>query len=351
MSHRKVSVIMGGTSSERQVSLASGEAVLAALTEQGVDARAIVLGPGDDALSMLAGADMDAAFLALHGKLGEDGCVQGLLELLGIPYTGSNVLASALAMDKLKSKELFRLHNVPTPAYYVVDQASAEQLADVHGSFGFPVVVKPRREGSSIGVSRANNLMELREAVELALAFDSSVLVERFVQAREVAVGILDGRVLGAIEIAPKSGMYDFAAKYTPGMTDYFMPARLPAARYRNVLNLAERAAEALDTGGAVRVDLLVTESQNEYVLEVNTLPGMTPTSLLPKIAGAAGYHFSELCLAILDGAKVHSRKPERRLAADTLPATPAAFEAADEASAVVRRYGAARRSQRSRTA
>ena len=346
MSYRKVAVIMGGTSSERQVSLASGEAVLAALTEQGIDARAVVLGPGDDALSMLSGTDMDAAFLALHGKLGEDGCVQGLLELLGIPYTGSSVLSSALAMDKLKSKELFRLHNVPTPPYYVCDQHSAQNIAEVHGSFGFPVIVKPRREGSSIGVSRASNLAELVEGVELALAFDSSVLVERFVQAREVAVGILDGRVLGAIEIAPKSGIYDFAAKYTPGMTDYYMPARLPAARYRNVLNLAQRAAEALDTSGAVRVDLLVTEGQNEYVLEVNTLPGMTPTSLLPKIAGAAGYNFGELCLAILDGAKVHTRKPEVAAAAPV--SAPAEL---DETSVVVRRYGAERRSQRSRTA
>jgi D-alanine-D-alanine ligase len=348
MSYRKVSVIMGGTSSERQVSLASGEAVLDALTEQGVDARAIVLGPSDDALSMLAGADMDAAFLALHGKLGEDGCVQGLLELLGIPYTGSSVLSSALAMDKLKSKELFRLHNVPTPPYYVFDQkSSAADVEEVHGSFGFPVIVKPRREGSSIGVSRANNMAELSEAIELALAFDSSVLVERFITAREVAVGILDGRVLGAIEIAPKSGIYDFAAKYTPGMTEYFMPARLAPARYKNVLNLAERAAESLDTSGAVRVDLLVTEGQNEYVLEVNTLPGMTPTSLLPKIAGAAGFGFGELCMAILDRARVHTRKPEPRSSVQAVPAS--ALES--EESAVVRRYGASRRSQRSRTA
>jgi D-alanine-D-alanine ligase len=351
MSYRKVSVIMGGTSSERQVSLASGEAVLEALTEQGVDARAIVLGPGDDALSMLAGADMDAAFLALHGTLGEDGCVQGLLELLGIPYTGSSVLSSALAMDKLKSKELFRLHNVPTPPYYVLDQnSSTADIKEVHGSFGFPVIVKPRREGSSVGVSRANDMAELCEAIELALAFDSSVLVERFVQAREVAVGILDGRVLGAIEIAPKSGIYDFAAKYTPGMTDYYMPARLPAARYRNVLNLAERAAEALDTTGAVRVDLLVTEGQNEYVLEVNTLPGMTPTSLLPKIASASGFTFGELCMSILSSARVHTRKSTARAAAQ-VAVTPARFEAADEASVVVRRYGAERRWQRSRTA
>ncbi len=349
MSYRKVSVIMGGTSSERQVSLASGEAVLDALTEQGVDARAVVLGPNDDALSMLAGTDMDAAFLALHGKLGEDGCVQGLLELLGIPYTGSSVLSSALAMDKLKSKELFRLHNVPTPPYYVFDQNSTlAQIEEVHGSFGFPVIVKPRREGSSIGVSRANNLVELTEAIELALAFDSSVLVERFVQAREVAVGILDGRVLGAIEIAPKNGIYDFAAKYTPGMTEYFMPARLAPARYRNVLNLAERAAQALDTSGAVRVDLLVTEGQNEYVLEVNTLPGMTPTSLLPKIAGAAGFSFSELCMAMLERAKVHTKKPAARSAVHVVPP---AQDMADEASVVVRRYGAERRSQRSRTA
>ncbi len=341
---------MGGTSSERQVSLASGEAVSLALDELGFDVRSIVLGPSDDALSVLAGNDMDAAFLALHGKLGEDGCVQGLLELLGIPYTGSSVLSSALAMDKLKSKELFRLHNVPTPPYYTWNEPqSLAELEEVHGSFGFPVIVKPRREGSSIGVSRANNLSELSTAVQAALAFDSSVLVERFIEAREVAVGILDGRVLGAIEIAPRSGIYDFAAKYTPGATDYFMPARLAPARYRNVLNLAERAAEALDTSGAVRVDLLVTEGQNEYVLEVNTLPGMTPTSLLPKIAGAAGFEFGELCTAILGSARLHTRKAESR----HVPAAAPAVELATEESAVVlrARYGAGGRSQRSRTA
>src|SRR5882762_6484635 len=181
MSYRKVSVIMGGTSSERQVSLASGEAVLDALTEQGVDARAIVLGPGDDALSMLAGADMDAAFLALHGKLGEDGCVQGLLELLGIPYTGSSVLSSALAMDKLKSKELFRLHNVPTPPYYVATAVDLDALEELHGSFGFPCIVKPNGEGSSVGLTKVQNLEELARGIELALEHDASVLVERYV--------------------------------------------------------------------------------------------------------------------------------------------------------------------------
>jgi D-alanine-D-alanine ligase len=303
---------MGGASTEREISLRSGQAVSAALERLGHDVTPIVLGAGVDPFLALSAADIDAAFLALHGRFGEDGCVQGLLELMQIPYTGSSVLSSALAMDKLKAKEMFRLHNVPTPPYYVLDAERADDLDEVHGSFGFPVVVKPRREGSSIGISRALSPSELRTAVELALGFDHSLVVERFVKAKEIAVGILDGRVLGAIEVAPKSGFYDFESKYTPGATEYFMPARLPETRYRGVLNLAERAAQALDTSGAVRVDLLVTEGQNEYVLEVNTLPGMTPTSLLPKIAAAAGFDFDSLCAAILERATLHAAGPRR---------------------------------------
>ncbi len=312
MRARRVGVVMGGSSAEREISLRSGQAVFSALAEAGHDAIPLVLGEGVDPLTALVDAEIDVAFLALHGRLGEDGCIQGLLEVLGIPYTGSNVLASALSMDKLKAKELFRLHNVPTPPYYVIEAENAADIEEVHGSFGFPVIVKPRREGSSIGVARATNMSELARAVNEALKYDRSVLVERFVKGAEVAVGVLDGRVLGAIEVAPKSGLYDFTAKYTPGMTEYYMPARLPAARYRGVLNLAERAAEALDTSGAVRVDLIVTEGQNEYVLEVNTLPGMTPTSLLPKIAAAAGFGFTELCEAILDRAELHTGSPRK---------------------------------------
>ena len=307
----RIGVVMGGTSAEREVSLTTGAAVLAALIDAGHAAVGIDLGSGTDALQTLARAQMDLAFLALHGRLGEDGCVQGVCELLGVPYTGSSVLASALAMDKLKAKELFRLHNVPTPPYYVFGEHDAPaDLEEIHGSFGFPVMVKPRREGSSVGLCKANDLSELARALDVARQFDRSVLVERFIAAREVAVGILDGRVLGAIEIAPKKGIYDYESKYTPGMTDYYMPARLPATRYRGVLNLAERAARALDTTGAVRVDLLVTEGQNEYVLEVNTLPGMTPTSLLPKIARAAGYEFGDLCNAIVKSARLHVGTP-----------------------------------------
>lgn len=304
---------MGGSSAEREISIRSGEAVVQALSGLGYRVTPMLLGTGREALAAFTKAEIDVAFLAVHGRLGEDGCVQGVLELLGIPYTGSSVLASALAMDKLKAKELFRLHNVPTPPYYVFgSEHCVADLEELHGSFGFPVIVKPRREGSSLGLSRANNVSELARAMKSALAYDSSVLVERFIEAKEVAVGLLDGRVLGAIEIAPRSGVYDFQAKYTPGMTDYFMPARLPAARYRGVLNLAERAARALDASGALRVDLLVTEGQNEYVLEVNTLPGMTETSLLPKIAGAAGFDFAELCEKIVERAALHTGTPRR---------------------------------------
>jgi D-alanine-D-alanine ligase len=168
-------------------------------------------------------------------------------------------------------------------------------------------MVKPRGEGSSVGIAKANDIDELARGVQSALEYDDCVLVERFVRGMEVTVGLLDGRVLGAIEIAPKSGLYDYASKYTSGATEYVLPPRLPATRAKNILNLAERAARALGCSGACRVDLLVTEGENEYVLEVNTLPGMTPTSLLPKIASAAGIDYPALCEAILAGARLHS--------------------------------------------
>jgi D-alanine-D-alanine ligase len=311
---KRVGVIMGGSSSEREVSLRSGAAVAQALEARGHDVVRVALGEafGPEIGHTLQRAQIDVAFLALHGRHGEDGCVQGLLELARIPYTGSSVLASALSMDKLKAKEMFRLHNVPTPPYYAVDASfDPADLESIHGSFGFPVIVKPRGEGSSLGVSKASSLAELCRALDLAFEYDDIAIVERFVAGTEINVGILDGRVLGAIEIAPKSGIYDYEAKYTPGMTEYFMPARLPKARTLGILNLADRAARALGTSGAVRVDLLVTSGENEYVLEVNTLPGMTETSLLPKIAAEAGYDFAELCEAMLASAKLH--QPARR--------------------------------------
>jgi D-alanine-D-alanine ligase len=303
----RVGVLMGGVSSEREISLRSGEAVAAALEGRGHEVQRIDIRDGMETLDALADADIDVAFLALHGKQGEDGCIQGVLEMLGIPYTGSGVLTSALAMDKLKSKELFRLHNVPTPPYYLVSKSERPSLLERHASFGFPVVVKPRREGSSVGVSKVNDFSELGAAIDTALLYDDSVLVERYIAGSEIAVAVLDGRVLGAIEIEPAGEMYDFQAKYHSTETRYHLPARLEVTRLAGVLNLAERAAEALDVRGAARVDLLVTPGMNEYVLEVNTLPGMTATSLLPKIAAAAGYDFGALCEAILSGARLDS--------------------------------------------
>ncbi len=306
MKKPRVGVLMGGSNAEREVSLRTGEGVFQTLAARGFDAVRVVLGEGAVDVAVRS-ASIDVAFLALHGRGGEDGCIQGMLELMGIPYTGSGVLASALAMDKLKAKEMFRLHNVPTPPYYVARQSDLPHLEELHGSFGYPAVIKPRHEGSSVGLAKASNIAELRAAIASGLVYDRCVLVERFVSAREVHVGILDGRVLGCIEVVPKSGLFDYAAKYEAGLTEYILSPDMPAARLRGVMNLAERAVQALDCTGACRVDVLVTEGENEYVLEVNTLPGMTPTSLLPKIAAHAGVDYGALCEAILRGATLHA--------------------------------------------
>jgi len=308
MKKRRVGVLMGGTSAEREISLKTGEGVARALESRGHEVVRVMLGESDEPVDLtLRDAAIDVAFIALHGRGGEDGCIQGMLELMGIPYTGSSVLGSALAMDKLKAKEMFRLHNIPTPPYYVATEADLAELEELHGSFGFPVIVKPRSEGSSVGLTKAADLRELRAGIQVALDHDNHALVERYIQATEVHVGILDGRVLGCIEVVPRSGLYDYTAKYTAGETEYILPPRIAATRARGVMNLAERAVRALGCTGAARVDLLVTEGENEYVLEVNTLPGMTSTSLLPKIADHAGIDYPSLCEMILEGATLHA--------------------------------------------
>lgn len=314
MLSRKIGVLLGGLSSEREVSLRTGEAVLAALRDRGHDAIPIYVDSDVDVA--LRQEQIDVAFIALHGRMGEDGCIQGLLELLGIPYTGSDVMASALAMHKGKAKELFRLHNLPTPAYYTITADQAVDAAGVHGDFGFPCVVKPIREGSSVGVTICTTPDELVPAIERALCFDDEVLVERFITGKEVSVAVLEDRALGAVEITPREGFYDYRNKYTRGATDYFVPPRLSPERYRGVLAQALRAHTALGCRGATRVDMMVSDSGNEFVLEVNTVPGLTPTSLLPKIADAAGISFGELCELMLAGASLATRRGrgERRI-------------------------------------
>jgi D-alanine-D-alanine ligase len=314
MQSRKIGVLLGGLSSEREVSLRTGEAVIAALRERGHDVVPIYVdGDVDVALRQ---EQPDVAFVALHGRMGEDGCVQGVLELLGIPYTGSDVLASALAMHKGKAKELFRLHNLPTPAYYTMTAADTADLASIHGDFGFPCVVKPIREGSSVGVTIVRAEADLAAAIERALSFDDEILVERFIAGMEVSVAIVDNRALGAVEIAPRAGFYDYQNKYTKGATEYFVPPRMSPERYRGVLAQALRAHMALGCRGASRVDMMVSESGNEFVLEVNTVPGLTPTSLLPKIADAAGISFGELCERMLASATCSAKRGrgERRV-------------------------------------
>jgi D-alanine-D-alanine ligase len=303
---KKIGVLMGGVSSEREVSLCTGEAVGRALTSRGY--RWMPILAGREVGREVSEAAVDLAFLALHGKYGEDGCVQGVLEMLGVPYTGSGVLASALAMNKLKAKELFRLHNLPTPSYYVVQRQELAEAAERHGGFGFPVVVKPSCQGSSVGVSLVREMRELVPALEAALAYDREALVERYIPGMEISVAVLDGKALGAVEIVSSRSFYDYAAKYEKGHTEYYVPPRVSATRYANLITLGEKANEALGCRGVTRVDLRVSERGNEYLLEVNTIPGMTETSLVPKIADSAGISFEELVERILFGAQLSGR-------------------------------------------
>src|SRR5215475_1952097 len=240
MRTKRIGVLCGGLSAEREVSLRTGEAICATLVDRGYDAVRVYVDRDLDLA--LRQTRIDVAFLALHGRYGEDGCVQGLLELLGIPYTGSGVMASALAMNKAKTKEVLRLHNLPTAPGYLVQADAADDVIESHGSFGFPAVVKPAGEGSSLGVRIAHDELELEAAVEDALRFDDDVLVERFIEGREISVGLLDGRPLGAVEIAPQRGFFDYHHKQTGGRADYHFPARLSPERYRSVLRVAAMA-------------------------------------------------------------------------------------------------------------
>lgn len=294
-----IGVLMGGLSPEKEISLKSGEQVYLALKSRGYLVKKVFVDRDID--QVLRQDPIDFAFIALHGSYGEDGCIQGFLELMGIPYTGSNVLASALAMDKVKAKEMFRFYNVPTPPYYQVDASHLPKLRDLHAAFGFPVFVKPRAQGSTIGAGKAENIEELRVCCEQALQYGQYALIERFIDGKEIAVGVLHGKSLGAIEIVPKGKYFDYKSKYTKGHSEYIYPASLSSNQYRAVLGIAEQANRAVGGSGATRVDMLVSSGGNEYVLEVNTVPGLASSSgLLPKVAAGAGLSFEDLCEAML---------------------------------------------------
>ena len=323
---------MGGTSAERDVSLASGIRIMEALRKTGhevtaVDTVAGVLSAADEQRLLAGGVvktappdtkalirmnaamqgtlkalpNADVLFLALHGGQGEDGTLQALLDLTGVPYTGSGHLASALAMDKDLSKHLFRAAGVPT-ADWLMAPVTVEE---VRASLGFPVIVKPSKQGSTVGLSIVKSPEQLQPAIEAALEHDDEVMIERFIAGRELTVGILGDDVLPVGEIISKNEIYDYEAKYTPGMAVEEFPARLTKAETETVQRLAKKAFDALKLRGYARIDFRMATDGTFYCLEANTLPGMTQTSLIPQAAAAAGISFPELCDRIVQIALV----------------------------------------------
>jgi D-alanine-D-alanine ligase len=295
---KKIGVLMGGLSSEREVSLASGNAILAALKDKGYDAVAVDV--GRDVGEQLRKSGVEVAFNGLHGKFGEDGAIQGLLELLGIPYTGSGILASAMGMNKIISKTVFKAYGLHVGPFMVVSAGDKEPLTTAQLELGFPLVVKPSSEGSSVGVSVINTGDELAPAVKLAFSYDREVLLEKYIRGMEVQVGVLGERALGAIEIVPRDVFYSYKAKYEQGMSEHFFPARVPEAVYKRTLDAGLAAHRALGCRGYSRVDFIIDAAGEPYILEVNTLPGMTVTSLLPDIARGVGMSFPGLVEEIL---------------------------------------------------
>ena len=295
---KRVGVLMGGTSNEREISLESGSAVHAALLRNGYDAVAI--DTRDDLAAALAQTPIDVAFIALHGRLGEDGRVQGFLEVLGIPYTGSGVQASAVAMDKLLTKRLFRSHDLPTPNFWVVN--SPEEVTSLLHAFEQPLVVKPVYEGSTLGIAVVRSADQVEEALRSALTYGRRIFIEAFVAGREITCGVLNGDPLPLVEIRAPGGFFDYQAKYQSDRTEYLVPAPLPEAVSRDIQRASAKAAAALGCRGGIRVDAMVDAADNYYLLEVNTVPGMTTHSLLPKAAAAIGIDFDDLVERLLDG-------------------------------------------------
>jgi D-alanine-D-alanine ligase len=306
---KKTGVLMGGVSAEREVSLRSGKAVYRALKSLGYDVVAI--DAKGDLHASLKKQKVERVFIALHGGHGENGAVQGMLEIMGIPYTGSGVLASALAMDKVASKKIFLYHGIPVPPFRIVTSnelsvtgkrkdASYVTRHSFLGRLKLPVVVKPSTEGSSVGVEIVRDEKAFQHALKKAFAYGETVLVEKYVRGKEVQIAILDDKVLGGVEVRPSKEFYSYEAKYTAGLTEYIFPPELDTRTYWKAEAAALAAHQALGCSGATRVDLIIDKSNDPYVLEVNTIPGMTETSLLPKIAKNAGLEFPELIQRIL---------------------------------------------------
>ena len=295
----KVAIMFGGTSAEREVSLRYGAAVLAALQKQGVDAHAF--DPKDQPLSALTAAGFDRVFIVLHGRGGEDGTMQGALQLMGLPYTGSRVLGSALAIDKIRCKWLFQAQGLPTAKFLVAEAGKQLNYQDILQQLAGKVMVKPANEGSSIGMSAASTAQELEQALAVAFKYDSDVLVEQWIQGREFTVTVLNGKALPIVEMRTPRSFYDYEAKYQSNSTEYLCPAPLTADQTAFLQQVAAAAFTAVGASGWGRVDAMLDEQGNFYLLEVNTVPGMTEKSLVPMAAKAAGLSFEQLVLQILE--------------------------------------------------
>jgi D-alanine-D-alanine ligase len=302
--------MFGGRSAERDISIMSGSGVLAALQSRGVDAHAF--DPAERSIAELAAENFDRVFIALHGRFGEDGSLQGALEQLGIPYTGSGVMACAIGMDKIYTKMIWLMHGLPTPKYASLDGST--DLALVVAELGLPLIVKPPHEGSTIGITKVEAGADLKPAYELAAKFDDVVLAEEFVTGREFTVAVLgrgkSARALPIVEIVAPQGNYDYQNKYFSDDTKYFCPAALDAATAAEMERIAVDAYRALDCEGWGRVDVLLRESDNRpFLLEVNTSPGMTGHSLVPMAARAVGISYEDLCVEILSSARLKMAK------------------------------------------
>ncbi|MEW8346905.1 MAG: D-alanine--D-alanine ligase [Candidatus Thiodiazotropha taylori] len=291
----KVAVLMGGRSAEREISLKSGDAVLSALLRSGVDA--VGIDTGDGVFNQLEGAGFERAFIILHGRGGEDGTMQGALQTLGLPYTGSGVLGSSLAMEKHRTKALWRGLSLPTPEAVLLETADDLEQAD---RLGYPLIIKPSTEGSSIGMSKVDDLEQLQQAWQVAREYDSRVLAERWVVGAEYTAGFLQGEMLPLIRLETPHQFYDYQAKYSADTTRYLCPCGLPEAQEAEIQSLCRRAYEAVGVSGWGRVDLMLDEARKPWLIEVNTVPGMTDHSLVPMAAQAAGIGFDELVMRIL---------------------------------------------------
>jgi D-alanine-D-alanine ligase len=300
----RIGILMGGVSSEREISLKSGKAITEALLRQGCDIIAldIVDGEHQKIRSLIEGVDIDLAFIALHGQLGEDGRIQSILEEMNIPYTGSGVEASRLAIDKALAQNLFKKNGIKVPSYVTLskdDELCIDMIVEQLG--GFPIVVKPACEGSSIGISLAATPEELKGAVESAQEYGPKILLEQYIKGRELTVGILGCEALPVVEICPKHDFFDYEAKYTKGMTEYIVPAEIPDEVSCGLQQTALRAHQVLGCTDLSRVDFMLGADQVYYVLEVNTIPGFTSTSLLPKAAKHQGISFDQLCFKLME--------------------------------------------------